>query len=184
MSNQFYNNTGRSGLGRNHFYNTDTRQDSSVSSNDLLREIMSTASPYVHPREDKVPSGLYFSEIVDVKPRIKAGYGNRADKLMLDVSYDIEGYDYKNKGQTYKILQSYPVGSPYIQDFFKAMDRAGVDYRADPKNVIGTVERIKLSYTSDRSDIGSIVARAPYIEEDEDETETDSVEESSEYEED
>lgn len=141
--------------------------ETTESTKDLLKVIMQSANAYVFPREDRVPAGLYFSEIVSITPRKKSVNGKPA-KLMLDVCYDIEGYDYNNKGQMYKIKQSYVVGSPHIQDFFDAMTEAGVDYTSDANNLIGTQERIKLAYTSARSDIGSIDARVPYYEPDDD----------------
>lgn len=139
--------------------------ETAVSTKDLLKAIMQSANAYVFPREDRVPAGLYFSEIVNVTAREKIESGKPA-KLVLDVSYDIEGYDYKNKGQIYKIRQSYVAGTPYIQDFFDAMTEARVDYTSDANNLLGTQERIKLAYTSNHSDIGSIVARVPYYEAD------------------
>ena len=140
-----------------------------VSINTLLDEIMTSVSAYDYPRESEVPAGYYFSEVASIAAKEKLKGNER--KVSLEVCYDIEGYDYKNRGQVYKIKQSYPKGSGHLLKFFKAMANAGVDYETDPENVVGTLERIHLVYDSDYSEIGNITARVPYWPEEEEEIE-------------
>lgn len=143
---------------------TNASGDSAIYAKNLLREIVDSVSAYDYPRENEVPAGYYNSEITGISPKEKMKGNER--KVSLEVCYDIEGYDYKNRGQFYQIKQSYPKGSSHLLKFFKAMDKAGVDYKTDIENIVGTTERIHLAYVSDSSEIGSIVARVPYWPED------------------
>ena len=112
------------------------------------------ADDYRYPVEEQVPSGYFFSEVARVSVRRKG------EKDMVDVCYDIEGYDNGNRGQRYRIKQTYPVGSEYLQAFFNAMAAAGV-VDVSIKEAVGVRERILLAYVSKTSEIGSIIKRCP-----------------------
>lgn len=107
---------------------------------------------YEFPTADRVPAGYYMSEIDKVDVRVKKGV------KILDVSYCI----WNDDAQHY-ILQSYPEKTVHLKRFYEAMAAAGIKPGADPRETIGVKEKIDLEYWSDRSDIGSIVKRLPYI---------------------
>lgn len=107
---------------------------------------------YEFPTADRVPAGYYLSEIDKVDVRVKNGV------KILDVSYCIW-----NDDAQYYILQSYPEKTVHLKRFHEAMAAAGIKPGADPRKTVGVKEKIDLEYWSDRSDIGSIVKRLPYI---------------------
>lgn len=123
-----------------------------------IDDIFIPGSYYAFPLRDEVPAGYYFSEIADISIREKNG------KTLLDVSYDIRGYDYENEGQEYQIKQAYALGSEHLAKFYDALKKAGVKPGASLRSAIGVQERIRLAYVSNNSDIGSIIARVPYHE--------------------
>lgn len=123
-----------------------------------IDDIFIPGSYYAFPLRDEVPAGYYFSEIADISIREKNG------KTLLDVSYDIRGYDYENEGQEYQIKQAYALGSEHLAKFYDALKKAGVKPGASLRSAIGVQERIHLAYVSNNSDIGSIIARVPYHE--------------------
>ena len=128
----------------------------------MWQKLLSAMSDFDYPREDKVPAGYYISEIADVSLRTKS-VGNNGEKILVDVNYNLEGCDYKNRGLTFYIKQSYPAGSSHLKDFFAAMTAAGANIHAGHKSFIGVREKVKLAYTSDYSDIGCIDNRVPYV---------------------
>ena len=127
-----------------------------------IDDIFIPGSYYAFPLRDEVPAGYYFSQIADISIREKNG------KTLLDVSYDIQGYDYENEGQEYQIKQAYALGSEHLAKFYDALKKAGVKPGASLRSAIGVQERIRLAYVSNNSDIGSIIARAPYHEDSDD----------------
>ncbi len=126
-----------------------------------LDDILIVSDKYKYPIEDFVPDGYYHSRVAKIDIRTKAG-PNGENKVLIDVCYDIEGYDYKNRGQTYGIKQSYCRGSDYLQEFYDAMIAAGVEPDTPIRNAIGVRENIVLAYCAKNSDIGSIVRRSPF----------------------
>ena len=112
------------------------------------------------PRETEIPPGCYFSEIIDVVPRI-TGKG----KKCLDVYYELLGF---REGE-YKMKLSYPEGSRPLYDLYRAMSKAGVTGGVDMSAAIGVTEKIRLVY-DEEGGIGRIAARVhDPVEEDADE---------------
>lgn len=142
--------------------NTDSSTTGVSTEHSMWQKLLSAMSDFVFPLEDKVPAGYYISEIVDVSLRTKS-VGSNGEKILVDVNYNLEGCDYKNRGLTFKIKQSYPAGSSHLKDFLAAMTAAGANIYAGYKNFIGVREKVKLAYTSDYSDIGCIDNRVPYV---------------------
>lgn len=131
-----------------------------------LDDIVIPKGGYRYPREGEVPAGYYVSVIDSIEVREKNG------KTLLDVCYEIEGCDYQNRGKVFRIKQTYPLGSDHATDFFDAIVAAGVKPGPNLKDAIGVTEWIRLGYLSNKSDLGSIVERKPYrdddVEEDDD----------------
>ena len=123
-----------------------------------LDDIIIPKGGYRYPRDGEVPVGYYISTVDSIEVREKNG------KTLLDVYYEIEGADYQNKGEVFRIKQTYPLGSDHATDFFDAMVAAGVKPGPNLKDAIGVSECIRLGYPSTKSDLGSIVARQPYRE--------------------
>lgn len=119
-----------------------------------LENFVITDDKYDFPREEKVPAGYYLSEIIRLEPRRKNGVA------ILDVCYDL----WANDGNVYHIRQSYPDGSIPMKKFHQALIAAGIRPGPNMKDAIGIEEKVHFAYWSDRSDIGSIVERLPYIE--------------------
>ena len=112
------------------------------------------------PRESEIPPGYYFSEIIDVVPRV-TGSG----KKCLDVYYELLGF---REGE-YKMKLSYPEGSRPLHDLYRAMRKAGVPGGKDMSAAIGVTEKIRLVY-DEEGGIGRIDARVyDPVEEDADE---------------
>ena len=105
---------------------------------------------YEHPYEDKVPAGIYYSEIKKMEIRKKG------DQVLLDVGYWIE-----NAKGIHHILQSYPLGSMPFVKLRAAIDAAGINVEKNIRAAIGMSEKIRLAYVSKYSDIGSIIERIP-----------------------
>lgn len=125
-----------------------------------IEDIIIPKGGYRYPRDGEVPGGFYFSVIDLIEVREKNG------KTLLDVCYEIEGCDYQNRGKVFRIKQTYPLGSDHATDFFDAIVAAGVKPGPNLKDAIGVTELIKLAYLSDKSDLGSIIARKPYRDDD------------------
>lgn len=112
------------------------------------------------PRESEIPPGCYFSEIIDVVPRV-TGSG----KKCLDVYYELLGF---REGE-YKMKLSYPEDSRPLHDLYRAMRKAGVPGGVDMSAAIGVTEKIRLVYDEEGA-IGRISARVyDPVEEDTDE---------------
>lgn len=103
------------------------------------------------PRMSKVPSGYYFSEIVDVQPRI-----SNTGKKCLDVLYEIWGF--RDEQGHHTIRLSYPEGSQHLQNLYQAMSNAGIPAGSTMKAAIGVTEQIRLVY-DDEDGIGRIQKR-------------------------
>ena len=127
-----------------------------------LDDIIIPKGGYRYPRDGEVPGGFYISVIELIEVREKNG------KTLLDVCYEIEGCDYRNRGKTFRIKQTYPLGSDHATDFFDAIVTAGVKPGPNLRDAIGITELIELAYRSDKSDLGSIIARKPYRDDDAD----------------
>lgn len=76
-----------------------------------LDDIIIPKGGYRYPRDGEVPGGFYFSVIDLIEVREKNG------KTLLDVCYEIEGCDYQNRGEVFRIKQTYPLGSDHEQGF-------------------------------------------------------------------
>lgn len=126
------------------------------------------------PRMDVVPSGFYFSEILDVQPRV-----TNKGKKCIDVVYDLQGFHEKLGDHTIRL--SYPEGSQALRDLYKAMLKAGVPAGSNMSAAIGVTERIHLLY-DDEDGIGRIHKRV-YDPPQEEVCEEDECEEESESEE-
>lgn len=153
------------GFASNRDYLVGTKKEAAptTSNHSLWETLLTSTSNFDFPRKEKVPAGYYIAEIVDVAIRSKAARGSNEEKVLLDVSYVLEGFDVKNDGLIYHIKQSYPAGTVHLRNFFTAMGNAGANIHTDPKNLVGIKEKIHLAYESDYSDIGSIVERVPYV---------------------
>lgn len=106
---------------------------------------------YDFPRQEKVPSGYYFSEIIDIQPCVST-----KGKKCLDVIYQLWGF-HKKLGD-HIIRLRYPEGSQPLHDLYKAMLNAGVSPGPNMKDAIGVTEKINLIYDGDDS-IGRIYQR-------------------------
>lgn len=148
---------------RDYLVGTKKEAAHTTSNHSLWEALLTSTSTFDFPRKEKVPAGYYVSEIVDVAIRSKTISGGGEEKVLLDVSYVLEGFDAKNDGLICNIKQSYAAGTVHLRNFFTAMVNAGANIQADPKKLIGIKEKIHLAYVSDYSDIGSIVERAPYV---------------------
>ena len=103
------------------------------------------------PRSSVVPAGYYFSEIIDVQPRL-----TNSGKKCVDVIYDLQGF--RDDQGDHVIRLSYPEGSQPLQDLYKAMLKAGIPAGSTLEAAIGVPERIHLIYDDDES-IGRIYRR-------------------------
>lgn len=121
-----------------------------------LADLFITVNNYKFPREDTVPAGCYYSKVMDMQLREK-----RNGAQVLDVMYEIKGYDAQNRGQVFHIKQAYAPGSDRMKAFFDAMVAAGIKVGSNITAAIGVVERIKLEYDSGASGLGGIAARIP-----------------------
>lgn len=147
---------------RTYLLGNKTSCNNSTAEHSMWQSLLASVSSYDYPREDKVPAGYYVSEITDVSLRTK-GAGSNGEKILVDVNYNLEGCDYKNKGLSFNIKQSYPAGSGHLKTFLAAMTAAGANIYAGYKSLIGVREKVQLAYISDHSDIGSIDKRVPYV---------------------
>lgn len=116
-----------------------------------LKDFVIPEMVYDFPRIDRVPSGYYYSEIIDVQPRISA-----KGKKCLDVIYALQGF-YDKLGD-HIIRLRYPEGSQPLQDLYKAMLNAGVSPGPNMACAIGVTEKIHLIYEHEDG-IGSIYKR-------------------------
>ena len=123
------------------------------------------------PKMEKVPSGFYFSEILDIQPRIT----NRGKKC-LDVVYALQGFHEKLGDHVIRL--SYPLNSQPLQDFYKAMLNAGIAPGPNMKSAIGVTEKIHLVY-DDEDGIGRIHKRVFDPVDEEDYVDNECTEESS-----
>lgn len=120
---------------------------------------------YDFPRQEKVPSGYYFSEIIDIHPCVSS-----KGKKCLDVIYQLWGFHEKLGDHIIRLR--YPEGSQPLHDLYKAMLNAGVAPGPNMRDAIGVTEKINLIY-EDSDGIGSIYQRVydPPQEDDSDEGE-------------
>ena len=128
---------------------------------------------YDFPRQERVPGGYYFSEIIDVQPCVSS-----KGKKCLDVVYQLWGF-HKKLGD-HIIRLRYPEGSQPLHDLYKAMLNAGVAPGPNMKDAIGVTEKINLIYETEDG-IGSIYQRV--YDPPQEDTEEDEYEEESETEE-
>lgn len=103
------------------------------------------------PKMDVVPAGYYYSEILDVQPRVTS-----KGKKCIDVVYDLQGFHKKLGDHTIRL--SYPEGSQALQDLYKAMLKAGIPAGNNMSAAVGVTERIHLVY-DDEDGIGRIRKR-------------------------
>lgn len=103
------------------------------------------------PKSSAIPAGYYFTEIVDVQPRL-----TNSGKKCVDVIYDLQGFR-EDQGDHVMRL-SYPEGSRSLQELYKAMLNAGVPAGSSLEAAIGVTERIHLVY-DDEDSIGRIHRR-------------------------
>lgn len=127
-------------------------------------------SVYDFPRQEKVPSGYYFSEIIDIQPCVSS-----KGKKCLDVIYQLWGF-HKQLGD-HIIRLRYPEGSQPLHDLYKAVLNAGVAPGPNMKSAIGVTEKIHLIY-EDTDGIGSIYQRVYDPPQEEDSVEIECEEES------
>lgn len=139
-----------------------------------LDDFVIPAIVYDFPMMDRVPSGYYYSEIIDVCPRV-----SNKGKKCVDVVYQLWGFN--DKLGDHIIRLSYPEGSQPLQDLYKALLNAGVSPGPNMKSAIGVTERVHLVYDNDDG-IGRICKRiydprqADYCDEDEEDSEGSNVE--------
>lgn len=103
------------------------------------------------PKSSVIPAGYYFSEILDIQPRL-----TNSGKKCVDVIYDLQGF--RDDQGDHVMRLSYPEGSRPLQDLYKAMLNAGVPAGSSLEAAIGVTERIHLIYDDDES-IGRIYRR-------------------------
>lgn len=103
------------------------------------------------PKSAAIPAGYYFSEIIDVQPRL-----TNSGKKCIDVIYDIQGFREDQGDHTIRL--SYPEGSQPLMELYKAVRNAGVPAGSTLEAAIGVTERIHLVYDDDDS-IGRIHQR-------------------------
>jgi hypothetical protein len=103
------------------------------------------------PKCSAIPAGYYFSEILDVQPRL-----TNSGKKCVDIVYYLQGFR-EDQGDHVMRL-SYPEGSQPLQDLYKAMLNAGVPAGSSLEAAIGVTERIHLIY-DDEDSIGRIHRR-------------------------
>lgn len=103
------------------------------------------------PKSSVIPAGYYFSEIIDVQPRL-----TNSGKKCIDVIYEIQGFREDQGDHTMRL--SYPEGSQPLMELYKAMRNAGVAAGSTMKAAVGVTERIHLVYDDDDS-IGRIYRR-------------------------
>lgn len=103
------------------------------------------------PKSSVVPAGYYFSEIIDVQPRL-----TNSGKKCIDVIYEIQGFREDQGDHTMRL--SYPEGSQPLMELYKAMRNAGVAAGSTMEAAVGVTERIHLVYDDDDS-IGRIYRR-------------------------
>lgn len=103
------------------------------------------------PKSSVVPAGFYFSEIIDIQPRL-----TNSGKKCVDVTYEIQGF--REEQGDHVVRMSYPEGSRPLQDLYKAMRNAGVPAGSSLEAAIGVQERIQLVY-DDEDSIGRIHRR-------------------------
>lgn len=123
------------------------------------------------PKMDKVPSGYYFSEIIDIQPRV-----TNSGKKCIDVVYDLQGFH--DKLGDHVIRLSYPLNSQPLQELYKAMLKAGVSPGPNMQDAIGVTEKIHLVY-DDEDGIGRIHKRVYDPPQEDDTSEEDGGEESA-----
>lgn len=103
------------------------------------------------PKMDVVPAGYYYSEILDVQPRVTS-----KGKKCIDVVYDLQGFHKKLGDHTIRL--SYPEGSQALLDLYKAMLKAGIPAGKNMSAAVGVTERIYLVY-DEEDGIGRIHKR-------------------------
>lgn len=135
-----------------------------------LEDFVIPATVYDFPRMDKVPSGYYFSEIIDIQPRVSS-----KGKKCVDVIYDLQGFHEKLGDHVVRL--SYPEGSQPLHDLYKALLNAGVSPGPNLKDAVGVTEKIHLVY-DDEDGIGRIHKRVydPVEEDCTEESETEEAE--------
>ena len=104
-----------------------------------LDDFVIPASVFDFPRMEVVPSGYYYTEIIDVQPRV-----TNKGKKCIDVIYDLQGFYEKLGNHTIRL--SYPEGSQALQDLYKAMLKAGIPAGSNMSAAIGVTEKIHLVY--------------------------------------
>ncbi len=97
------------------------------------------ANVFDFPRMEVVPSGYYYTEIIDVQPRV-----TNKGKKCIDVIYELQGFHEKLGDHTIRL--SYPEGSQALQDLYKAMLKAGIPAGSNMSAAIGVTEKIHLVY--------------------------------------
>ena len=129
---------------------------------------------YILPRDGNIPAGFYYSEIVFIEDTI-----TKRDKPAKIVYYKIakfsDVYQKVNgiapKGKSLNVLyikQIYSTESEAYRSFLESMYEAlGADYEEeiDESEFIGISEAISIGYVS-KGDIGGIIDRTPYNEDD------------------
>lgn len=136
-----------------------------------LEDFVIPATVYDFPRMEKVPSGYYYTEIIDVQPRLTI-----KGKKCIDVIYDLQGFHKKLGDHTIKL--SYPEGSQALLDLYKAMLKAGIPAGSNMSAAIGVTEKIHLVYDTEDG-IGRIHKRVFDPVEEEDYEDNECTEESS-----
>ena len=116
-----------------------------------LDDFVIPANVFDFPRIEVVPSGYYYSDIIDVQPRLTS-----KGKKCIDIVYELQGFHKKLGNHT--IRMSYPEGSQALQDLYKAMLKAGIPAGSNMSAAIGVTERIHLVY-DDEDSIGRICKR-------------------------
>lgn len=127
---------------------------------------------YDYPHCDKVPAGLYFSEIMKAEVA-DTSRGNEALKVYYKLIRQIDFYNMaigkidSSKCKCFYVIQSYPLGTQFYEAFAQAMEEALDDTDIELEDIKGVTERVSLGYG--KSDIGgfngrSYIGREEYIE--------------------
>ena len=116
-----------------------------------LDDFVIPANVFDFPRLDVVPGGYYYTEIIDVQPRVTS-----KGKKCIDVIYELQGFYEKLGNHTIRL--SYPEGSQALQDLYKAMKNAGIPEGSNISAAVGVTEKIHLVY-DDEDGIGRIRKR-------------------------
>lgn len=125
---------------------------------------------YKFPIYDEIPSANYFSKVTDIRNTTTKA-GKEAIEVFYKIKDGITCYKIANgilpedtKNESYYIKQVYPKDSQYYEDFVNAMCEALDVDECDYEDIIGVTEYISIYY--DKSDIGGIKERIPYVWED------------------